>query len=125
MRAADLLIGILLGLGATVFVVQEVAAAREVAGTLAPISGQVPEESMAFEHQGGRIYDFFVTHEAFLLLHVWVVWASVLVWRRGVRETGRLGVSLLGYTVVLLIVGHGVAAWLASEGASVGLLGLY
>lgn len=113
-------LGILFLAGAVIFVAQILGVAKEIsrlppAGAVAAPGGGVSLDLRRF-----GIYDFLFTREAFLLLHLWVVWALVRLAKQ--RGAAGFGDKIIGSMAVLtLVAGHGIGFWVTSQGPSVGL----
>jgi hypothetical protein len=67
--------GVLLLVGGAIFVYQVFAVATETSPLPPDAVKAVPGGGVSIDLRRSATYDFFFTREAFLLLHLWVVWA--------------------------------------------------
>jgi hypothetical protein len=118
MGRVGLAIGSVLLILAVIFVVQVSGVVVEVAGRHE--LARITPEGVRFDLRDVAIHDFFFTTQAFVLLHVWLTWASIK-WMRSRGRVGRACKSLSALGLATVLVGHTGALWLASKGTSVGL----
>jgi hypothetical protein len=113
--------GFVLLVGAAIFVYQVLGVARETSALPPSELKALPGGGVSIDLRRLAIYDFFFTREAFVLLHVWIVWAIVRLRksRRSAKLVDRLMVSV---AIVTIGVGHAIVIWVAHQGPSVGVL---
>jgi hypothetical protein len=118
MGRVGFVIGCFLVILALIFVIQVSGIVVEVAGRQ-DLTRASPE-GMRFDLRTSAIHDLFFTTQAFVLLHLWLAWASISF----IRSRGQVGRALKclgGLGLATVLVGHAGALWLASRGTSVGL----
>ena len=84
------------------------------------LTGWTPDGVFHLDLRNMAQHDFFFTTQAFMLLHIWIIWASV----RLARQSGSWSVmrrALVAGGWCLLVTGHALAIWLAGKGTGVGL----
>jgi hypothetical protein len=75
--------------------------------------------SFSFKHE---MHDYGpVVGLTYMPLHVWVLWAAVCTVLGRVERRRRLGWTLLGSAVIILIAEHSVRAWLNQNGVYIGI----
>jgi hypothetical protein len=113
--------GFVLLVGAAIFVYQVLGVARETSA-LPPFEVKAhPGGGVSIDLRRFAIYDFLFTREAFVLLHLWVVWAIVR-FRKSWRSAKLVDRLMLSAAVVTIGVGHAIAIWVAHQGPTVGIL---
>ncbi len=110
MKTISLVLGVFFLLGSVIFVAQEIYFAAEIDDRPETAAETL---SVAYLDFPGR--------SAFLALHPWMVWHGLAVWLSGVDQNTRFHVGLIGLAMLLLLVGHMLAVWLAWNGVNVGL----
>jgi len=113
-------LGVVLVLLATIFLFQIVGVAAEVRGLPLPGMTPLPDGGISMDLRRFSVHHFYFTREAFILLHVWLIWAVVRL-ARAVRVTSTSDRVLAGASVLVLSAGHLVGVWLARQGTSVAI----
>ena len=113
-------LGVALLLLATIFVFQVVEVAAEVRALPLPGVTPLPDGGISMDLRRFSVHHFLFTREAFILLHVWLIWAVVRL-AKAVRAPSLADRILAGASVLVLSAGHIVGVWLARHGTSVAI----
>jgi hypothetical protein len=114
------IVGLVLLALASIYMGQVFWALQDTRAALADrLPAYTPDGRMQFDLRHFRIYDFFVTREAWALGHLWLLWVLVVqVARRPVQRVKavrRLAIAVTG----VLAISWGMALWVERLGASV------
>jgi hypothetical protein len=97
---------------ALIYMGQVAGVARETLAILAKPKSQQAQ----FSH---TTYDFFVTREAWILAHLWLLWIAVLQLVRHPKQRGRIVGAVAAALLAVLAATWSIAAWLGRHGAFV------